>query len=280
MSVMPVALRGKERPAACPAGVPARRRFADRIPAAHQRLSLRCRVVDAHLLEIVQARHVEPTVPGAGGDDHRRARQRGVPSARRARLIAAVLRDGGGPSAGTANRAPNFSAWRDGPGSASSVAGDTRGGIRGSSSILDEVPGLAIRWPPPSRAVTCMPSDAAYTGGGQARRPCTDHEHVRSRPAARSAPGVRSRRPVSALPGLRRQPPRRRSRSGVSSGVTPNCASMASAAGSVSRSSHRTGIRFLAAKGRRTRRVSGEYPRADDPAGPTPSPIRMERRSR
>src|ERR1700677_1525820 len=39
----------------------------DRVTVAHQRLSLRRRVVDTHLLEIDQARDVEPTVPGARG---------------------------------------------------------------------------------------------------------------------------------------------------------------------------------------------------------------------
>ena len=67
----------------------------DRVVAAHQRLSLRRRVVDAHLLEIVQAGHVEPTVPGASGDDHRRARQRG-PVGEVDTVTAALLRDGGG----------------------------------------------------------------------------------------------------------------------------------------------------------------------------------------
>ena len=43
----------------------------DRITAAHQRLRLRGRVVDAHLLEVVRPGYGRPPVPRPGRDDHR-----------------------------------------------------------------------------------------------------------------------------------------------------------------------------------------------------------------
>ena len=80
-----------------------------RIAAAHQRLRLRGRVVDAHLLEVVRPGHVQPPVPRPGRDDHRGGRDRapiGQPDWYRlpSRSMAVA-------SAGTANRAPNFRAW-------------------------------------------------------------------------------------------------------------------------------------------------------------------------
>ena len=67
--------------AACPRRVAA----ADdghRIAAAHQRLRLGGRVVDAHLLEVVRPRDGQPPVPRPGRDDHRRGRD-SAPSASR-----------------------------------------------------------------------------------------------------------------------------------------------------------------------------------------------------
>jgi hypothetical protein len=67
----------------------------DRVSAAQQRLGLRRRVVDAHLLEVVRARHVEPAVPDPGSDDHRRGGQRAA-VAEVHPVVAVVLLDGGG----------------------------------------------------------------------------------------------------------------------------------------------------------------------------------------
>jgi hypothetical protein len=63
-----------------------------RVAGAEQRLCLRGRVVDAHLLEVVQLRHVQPAVPGPGGDDHRGGRHGGSVG-QPDQVLAAVLLD-------------------------------------------------------------------------------------------------------------------------------------------------------------------------------------------
>ena len=44
---------------------------SDGMQVALERLDLRCGVVDAHALELLETRHVEPAIASPGGDDHR-----------------------------------------------------------------------------------------------------------------------------------------------------------------------------------------------------------------
>ena len=162
-----------------------------RVSAAEQRLRLRRRVVDAHLLEVLRARHVEPAVPGAGGDDHQGAGHGGS-VAEPHRVLAVVPLDGRGLGghgelgaelprlehrplrefgAGDAGReAEVVLDPRRGPGLAS-----------GGGAVQDDDP-QAFRGP--------------VHGGGHARRARTRPRAGRSWPARRWAPGARSRRPA------------------------------------------------------------------------------------